>query len=56
MNQLEYYAYLAYIHRCKEYHVHATDLINDIKEADKVEIELKEIDRGFQVVNVRALL
>ncbi len=38
----------------KEHYVHAMDPINDLSQGDWVEFELREIDRGHQVVNVRS--
>ena len=39
----------------KEYYVHSNDLLTDILKGDKVVFELREIDRGVQVVNVRSI-
>lgn len=39
----------------EEYYVHGIDLIDDIEQGDQVTFELKEISRGYQVVNVRVV-
>jgi len=39
----------------KEYFVHATGLIDRIRENDKVEFEVKEGDRGASAVNVKKI-
>ncbi len=36
-----------------EYFVHVTGLIDDIREGDKVEFELKEGKKGLNAVNVK---
>ncbi len=38
----------------KEYFVHVTGLIDEIKEGDDVEFELKEGRKGLNAVNVKA--
>ncbi len=38
----------------KEYFVHVTGLIDEIKEGDEVEFELKEGRKGLNAVNVKA--
>jgi len=37
----------------KEFFVHVSGLINEIKEGDEVEFELKEGKKGLNAVNVR---
>ncbi len=37
----------------QEYFVHVTGLIDDIREGDKVEFELKEGKKGLNAVNVK---
>lgn len=39
----------------KEYFVHVTGLIDEIKEGDEVEFELKEGRKGLNAVSVRVL-
>ncbi len=39
----------------KEYFVHATGLIDRIRENDRVEFEVKEGDRGPSAVNVKKI-
>ncbi|GAB5409073.1 MAG: cold shock domain-containing protein [Balneolaceae bacterium] len=39
----------------KEYFVHATGLIDEIREGDEVEFELAEGKKGMNAVNVRVL-
>lgn len=39
----------------QEYFVHVTGLIDEIREGDKVEFELKEGKKGMNAVNVRVL-
>lgn len=39
----------------KEYFVHATGLIDRIRENDQVEFEVKEGDRGASAVNVKKI-
>ena len=39
----------------KEYFVHVSGLIDDIKEGDEVEFELKEGNKGLNAVDVRVL-
>ena len=39
----------------KEYFVHVTGLIDEIREADKVEFELEEGKRGLNAVNVKVI-
>ena len=38
-----------------EYFVHATGLLNDIREGDKVEFELTEGKKGLNAVNVKRI-
>ncbi len=37
----------------KEYFVHVSGLVNDVKEGDSVEFELKEGKKGLNAVNVK---
>lgn len=37
----------------KEYFVHATGLIDEVREGDEVEFELKEGKKGLNAVNVK---
>jgi len=37
----------------KEYFVHVSGLVDEIKEGDKVEFELKEGKKGLNAVNVK---
>ncbi|MGV6860117.1 MAG: cold-shock protein [Putridiphycobacter sp.] len=39
----------------EEYFVHVTGLIDEIKQDDKVEFELKDGRKGFNAVNVKVL-
>jgi len=39
----------------QEYFVHATGLIDEIREGDAVEFELKEGKKGLNAVNVRVI-
>ncbi len=39
----------------QEYFVHVTGLIDEIREGDKVEFELKEGKKGMNAVSVRVL-
>lgn len=39
----------------EEYFVHVTGLVDDIREGDEVEFELKEGRKGMNAVNVRIL-
>lgn len=39
----------------KEYFIHATGLIDRIRENDQVEFEVKEGDRGASAVNVKKI-
>ena len=39
----------------KEHFVHVTGLIDEIREGDEVEFELKEGKKGLNAVNVRVL-
>lgn len=39
----------------KEYFVHATGLIDRVRENDQVEFEVKEGDRGASAVNVKKI-
>jgi len=39
----------------QEYFVHATGLIDEIREGDEVEFELKEGKKGLNAVNVRVI-
>ncbi|WP_339699110.1 cold shock domain-containing protein [uncultured Marixanthomonas sp.] len=39
----------------KEHFVHATGLIDEIREEDEVEFDLKEGKKGLNAVNVRVL-
>jgi len=39
----------------KEFFVHATGLIDEIREGDEVEFELKEGKKGLNAVNVRVI-
>ena len=39
----------------KDYFVHVTGLIDEIREGDEVEFELKEGKKGLNAVNVRVL-
>lgn len=39
----------------KEYFVHATGLIDEIREGDLVEFELKEGKKGLNAVNVKTI-
>lgn len=39
----------------KEYFVHATGLIDEVREGDEVEFELAEGKKGMNAVNVRVL-
>ncbi len=38
-----------------EYFVHVSGLVNEIKEGDAVEFELKEGKKGLNAVNVKAI-
>ncbi|MFC2126029.1 cold-shock protein [Bacteroidota bacterium] len=39
----------------KEYYVHSSGLIDNIKEGDKVQFELKEGTKGLNAVNVKVI-
>jgi len=39
----------------KEYFVHSSGLIDEIKECDVVEFELKEGEKGLNAVNVKVI-
>lgn len=39
----------------KEYFIHATGLIDRVRENDQVEFEVKEGDRGASAVNVKKI-
>ncbi|UXP30963.1 cold shock domain-containing protein [Reichenbachiella agarivorans] len=39
----------------KEYFVHVSGLVDDVKEGDHVEFELKEGKKGLNAVSVRAI-
>ncbi|MFT6441387.1 MAG: CspA family cold shock protein [Salibacteraceae bacterium] len=39
----------------KEYFMHASGLIDEIKEGDEVEFELKEGQKGLNAVNVKTI-
>ena len=39
----------------KEHFVHVTGLVDEIREGDEVELDLKEAKKGLNAVNVRIL-
>lgn len=54
-NESKGFGFIAEAGTKKEYFVHATGLIDEIREGDEVEFELAEGKKGMNAVNVRVL-
>lgn len=49
------FGFIISIEESKEYFVHVTGLIDEVREDDNVEFELKEGRKGLAAVNVRVI-
>lgn len=52
-NESKGYGFIKDVESSKEYFVHVTGLIDEIKENDEVEYELQEGRKGLNAVNVK---
>ncbi len=53
-NETKGFGFITETETNKEYFVHVTGLIDQIKDGDEVEFELKEGRKGLNAVNVKA--
>lgn len=54
-NESKGYGFIKETESSKEYFVHVTGLISEIKEGDEVEFELKEGKKGLNAVSVKLI-
>lgn len=54
-NEAKGFGFITEDHSGKEHFVHVTGLIDEIREDDKVEFELKEGKKGLNAVNVKII-